>query len=88
MLDCNPSHVSLDSSQPWMDRFEIPGDSSSICLSPNTMNDNADCKERMAIVWDRGPAGDFVYGNLNGLSPAEKKARFDEFIAFDMKVRE
>ncbi len=71
-----------------MDRFAIPGDSSSISLSPNTMNDNADCKERMANVWDRGPAGDFVYGNLNGLSPAEKKARYEEFIAFDMKVRD
>ena len=69
-----------------MDRFEIPGDSSSIALS--TLDNNSDSEERMAIVWDRGPAGDFVYGNLNELSPAEKKARYEEFIAFDMQVRE
>jgi hypothetical protein len=68
-----------------MDRFEIPGDSSSIALS--TLDNNSDSEERMAIVWDRGPAGDFVYGNLNELSPAEKKARYEEFIAFDMQVR-
>lgn len=70
-----------------MDRFEIPGDSSSIDLSPTTPSENTDCKERMAIVWDRGPAGDFVYGKLNELSPAEKKRRYEEFIAFDKKVR-
>ena len=70
-----------------MDRFEIPGDSSSIALSLDTPDINSDSKERMAIVWDRGPAGDFVYGNLNELSPAEKKARYEEFIAFDMQVR-
>ena len=68
-----------------MDRFEIPGDSSSIALS--TLDNNSDSEERMAIVWDRGPAGDFVYGNLNELSPAEKKSRYEEFIAFDMQVR-
>jgi len=71
-----------------MDRFEAPGDSSSIDLNRNVDDDKADCTERMAIVWDRGPAGDFVYGNLNQLSQEEKKARYEEFIAFDMQVRE
>ena len=71
-----------------MDRFEIPGDPSSTALSLDTSDNISDSKERMAIVWDRGPAGDFVYGNLNELSPAEKKARYEEFIAFDMQVRE
>lgn len=71
-----------------MDRFEAPGDSSRIDLNRNADDDDADCKERMAIVWDRGPAGDFVYGNLNQLSQEEKKARYEEFIAFDMQVRE
>lgn len=71
-----------------MDRFEAPGDSSRIDLNRNADDDDADCNERMAIVWDRGPAGDFVYGNLNQLSQEEKKARYEEFIAFDMQVRE
>ena len=93
--------------RPWMDRFEVPGQSSLIDLSPNDGEDN----EHIGLVWDRGklhssgedlicfsthsnlynligPAGDFVYGNLNELSPADKKKRYEEFIAFDKQVSE
>ena len=67
--------------RPWMDRFEVPGQSSLVDLSPDG-EDN----EHIGLVWDRGPAGDFVYGNLSELSPADKKKRYEEFIAFDKQV--
>ena len=70
-----------------MDRFEVPGSASFVDLTPNTVDDKKDCDERIALVWDRGPAGDFVYGNLHELSPEGKKARYEEFIAFDKQVR-
>lgn len=68
--------------RPWMDRFEVPGQSSLIDLSLNDGEDN----EHIGLVWDRGPAGDFVYGILNELSLADKKKRYEEFIAFDKQV--
>ena len=70
-----------------MDRFELPGATSILDLTPNTKDDDGDEVERIGLVWDRGPAGDFVYGNLNELPLAEKKKRFEEFIAFDQQVR-
>ena len=69
-----------------MDRFEAPGPSSIIDLTPNTTDENDKDNEHIGLVWDRGPAGDFVYGNLNELSPAEKEKRYQEFIAFDQQV--
>mmetsp|Transcript_31961 Transcript_31961/g.41123 ORF Transcript_31961/g.41123 Transcript_31961/m.41123 type:complete len:115 (-) Transcript_31961:624-968(-) len=57
-----------------MDRFD---------LIPKTLADDGEDTEHIGLVWDRGTAGDFVYGNLNELSPAEKKQRYEEFIAFD-----
>lgn len=68
---------------PWIDRFEVPGSSSIIDLTPKDEKDN----EHIGLVWDRGPAGDFVYGNLNELPPSEKTKRYEEFIAFDEQVR-
>mmetsp|Transcript_31963 Transcript_31963/g.41129 ORF Transcript_31963/g.41129 Transcript_31963/m.41129 type:complete len:93 (-) Transcript_31963:761-1039(-) len=61
-----------------MDRFD---------LIPKTLADDGEDTEHIGLVWDRGTAGDFVYGNLNELSPAEKKQRYEEFIAFDKQVR-
>ncbi|KAL7543313.1 hypothetical protein ACHAXR_012622 [Thalassiosira sp. AJA248-18] len=74
--------------RPWMDRFEIPGTASAIDLTPNTGDDNEGDSHHIGLVWDRGPAGDFVYGNLNELPLAEKKKRYEEFIAFDQQCRE
>ena len=38
--------------------------------------------------WDRGPAGDFVYGNLNDLPLKTKEKRYQEFRDFDHQCRE
>ncbi|KAI2512599.1 hypothetical protein MHU86_1818 [Fragilaria crotonensis] len=54
---------------PWMSRFERP-----------VVQDQ---DEYSAMVWDRGPGGDFVYGNLGKLPVEEKVQRFAEFRAFD-----
>ncbi len=72
--------------RPWMDRFEVPGGSSVLDLTPDDDQDGDG--EHIGLVWDRGPAGDFVYGNLNELPPEEKKKRYDEFMAFDRECRE
>ena len=80
------NHCFFYRARPWMDRFEAPGPSSIIDLTPNTTDENDKDNEHIGLVWDRGPAGDFVYGNLNELSPAEKEKRYQEFIAFDQQV--
>mmetsp|Transcript_39430 Transcript_39430/g.94839 ORF Transcript_39430/g.94839 Transcript_39430/m.94839 type:complete len:983 (+) Transcript_39430:38-2986(+) len=74
---------------PWMDRFEVPGPSSILHLTPNTADGNeSEQAKHIGLVWDRGPAGDFVYGDLDDLPLAEKKRRYEEFIAFDQQCRE
>jgi polyphosphate kinase 2 (PPK2 family) len=57
----------------WMNRFERP-----YVLE----NDQYE-----AIVWDRGPVGDFVYGSLHSLSNEEKLHRYAEFRKFDRGCR-
>lgn len=58
-------------SKPWMLRFKQPA--TSIEGKPH----------KSALVWDRGPAGDFVYGGLNALSPALKQKRYIDFHSFE-----
>lgn len=41
-----------------------------------------------ALVWDRGPAGDFVYGQFKDLSMAEKEAKYQEFVQYDEACRQ
>jgi len=75
--------------RPWMDRFELPGKESILDLTPNSTDDKTDGDDlRIGLVWDRGPAGDFVYGNLNEKSSYEKQQRYQEFIEFDKQCRE
>lgn len=59
-------------SKGWMDRgrFEYPCD----------MWEGEEVPEYTAVVWDRGPAGDFVYGSFRKLSPEAKEAKYNEFI--------
>lgn len=71
-----------------MDRFDVPGSLGVVQFAPSgTDDDKREDDERIALVWDRGPAGDFVYGGLNDLPAAEKRSRYEEFIAFDERVR-
>lgn len=72
-----------------MDRFELPGKESILDLTLNSTDDKTDDDNlRIGLVWDRGPAGDFVYGNLNEKSSYERQQRYQEFIEFDKKCRE
>jgi hypothetical protein len=67
--------------QPWMDRgrFEYPQD----VYGP----DDGEVPEYTALVWDRGPAGDFVYGKFTDLSMSEKLTKYEEFREFDANCR-
>jgi polyphosphate kinase 2 (PPK2 family) len=66
--------------KPWMDRdrFEYPED---------MYEEEKDVPEYSALVWDRGPAGDFVYGNMSDLSLAEKLKKYEEFRTYDAGCR-
>lgn len=65
---------------PWMHRirFEYPDD---------LYTENEKVPDYAAVVWDRGPAGDFVYGKLNELSAEEKLRSYREFREFDYKCK-
>lgn len=64
--------------RPWMDRirFEYPDDMYS-----------GEVPESTAVVWDRGPAGDFVYGNYKELPLEEKLQKYCEFRSYDADCR-
>jgi hypothetical protein len=66
--------------RPWMDRgrFEYPDD----------MSPDGPCPEYAALVWDRGPIGDFIYGFLSRASLDEKMEKYREFREYDCKCRE
>lgn len=65
----------------WMDRgrFEYPED---------VYDYGEDVPEYTALVWDRGPAGDFVYGKFGELPESEKNERYNEFRSYDARCRE
>jgi len=67
--------------KPWMDRirFEYPED---------VYESGEQVPEYAALVWDRGPAGDFVYGNFAELNMAEKMIKYQEFQAYDAICRD
>jgi polyphosphate kinase 2 (PPK2 family) len=79
--------------KPWMDRFDTPfyADAKPGDLgyqSPeDRVKDDSEAKDAnfKALVWDRGPAGDFVYGNLTEASEETKHERYQEFLEFDEK---
>lgn len=78
--------------RPWMDRFETPfsPEAGPHDLGYQSKEDQLKSAEEgkkdanyKALVWDRGPAGDFVYGNLANASEETKQARYQEFLEFD-----
>ena len=78
--------------RPWMDRFETP-ETSIVFAVPegNEMVDEDDVMTKCqgiheALVWDRGPAGDFVYGELGKATDDVRKDRFREFMDFDREM--
>lgn len=78
--------------RPWMDRFQPPETSMVLAvpkgteLSDEVWTKSRDC--RQAVVWDRGPAGDFVYGELAKASEHTRAERFREFMVFDREMHE
>ena len=66
--------------KPWMDRsrFEFPED---------MFENESDCPDYASLVWDRGPVGDFVYGNLDKLSFEQKMQHYKEFREYDYNCR-
>eukprot|EP00934_Nitzschia_sp_Nitz4_P003730 Nitzschia sp. Nitz4//scaffold380_size13111//5510//7999//NITZ4_008982-RA/size13111-augustus-gene-0.39-mRNA-1//-1//CDS//3329549879//3720//frame0 len=62
--------------KPWMDRgrFQYPED---------MYQPGEDTPEYTAVVWDRGPAGDFVYGAFKDLEGMEREEKYAEFRAYD-----
>lgn len=64
----------------WMNRirFEYPDD---------MYGKEESIPQYAAVVWDRGPVGDFVYGSLNELSIDEKLKQYREFREYDYQCK-
>lgn len=81
-----------EKSQPWMSRFKLPdtlpaptdGGESGGMDGDGKSNENG-CTEHnhVAVVWNSGPAGSFVYDSLAEASDEEKSDRYREFKEFD-----
>ena len=84
--------------KPWMDRFEVPETSTVGLAVPQGDDYDEDMKDMLqkciehghkALVWDRGPAGDFVYNPEYRAMPIEKRQkRYKEFMEFDRECFE
>jgi polyphosphate kinase 2 (PPK2 family) len=80
--------------RPWMDRFETPGGTFIVTITKNGTENERKEKERLlnrcedhhhaALVWDRGPAGDFVYNpEYREMEQVERNEKYREFVAFE-----
>lgn len=98
MRQYNRPPTSEQKLRPWMDRFEAPittavvavksGDDHQDDIARNRLENCADHGHE-ASVWDRGPAGDFVYNpEFRRLSPSERAEKYREFMAFDRECFE
>jgi polyphosphate kinase 2 (PPK2 family) len=93
--------------QPWMDRFQVPDETSSVVLAipqggsseeGTAKDDNAAATNELwsacenalgqGLVWDRGPLGDFVFGELGQATRAVRQERYAEFMEFDRTLYE
>lgn len=65
---------------PWMHRirFEYPDD---------LYDEGDDVPDYSSVVWDRGPAGDFVYGGFQELSISDKLEKYEAFREYDANCR-
>lgn len=81
--------------RPWMDRFEVPiRPQDSVYQSSGDVEESqqdvtkSTGKQHKALIWDRGPAGDFVYGALADADNTTREDRYQEFLAFDRECRD
>jgi hypothetical protein len=76
----------------WMDRFDIPGSAATI-MTVTKQGTDYDMEEALnkcadhhhnALIWDRGPAGDFVYNpKFREMSQDERGEKYREFLDFE-----
>jgi hypothetical protein len=80
--------------RPWMDRFEKPCGTMTVSVANNGIEDERNENQQIlnrsvdhhhaAFVWDRGPAGDFVYNpHFREMQQDERNDRYQEFLAFE-----
>lgn len=82
--------------RPWMDRFETPDSSRTVALAVGSGNGEDETAATMemlkkcvehnhaGLVWDRGPAGDFVYNPVfRAMGKDERREKYREFMEFD-----
>ncbi|CAB9529687.1 unknown protein (Partial), partial [Seminavis robusta] len=79
--------------KPWMDRFEVPETTTTtVGLAVPSGSSNEEQQEtaqsllnkHSALVWDRGPSGDFVYNPEYRALPMEDREKlYKEFMDFD-----
>ena len=78
--------------RPWMDRFDTPETGMILAVPEGSpLDDHDDVWDKChgyhrGLVWDRGPAGDFVYGDLSKAPEETRTDRFREFMAFDREM--
>lgn len=85
--------------QPWMHRFQVP-ETSVVLAIPHGSSEGAsvhdsdhlwsacDAALGQGLVWDRGPIGDFVFGDLGQAASDVRQDRFREFMEFDRSMYE
>ena len=103
MVQYNRPPTAEQKLKPWMDRFEVPKTSAVALAVPKGSGEDGgegakataewmkNCVDHhhSALVWDRGPAGDFVYNPTYAAMPQhDRQKRHKEFMDFDKKCFE
>jgi polyphosphate kinase 2 (PPK2 family) len=93
MRQYNKPPTREQNSRPWMDRFDTPGGTMIVSVA----NDGTETERKenqqilshcadhhhAALVWDRGPAGDFVYNpEYRDMEQEDRNVKYREFMAF------
>ncbi|CAE7667276.1 unnamed protein product, partial [Symbiodinium microadriaticum] len=88
----NTPPTAEDLKRPWMARFDKPNldeEDDTIERGYGSLERAGDLQPAFrALVWDRGPAGDFVFGTLANAPEVVKRQRYREFMEFDAKCRD
>jgi len=94
MVQYNKPPTEEQRKKPWMDRFMLPTASTakgeeSYQDEENLSKQKTNCVPgKAALIWDRGPGGDFVYGSIANKTDSFKEKRYAEFLDFDKACRD